>query len=226
VIVEPIPGNMNLILPAPGFLEGLRALCSAHGALLIFDEVMSGFRVSLGGAQQVVGVEPDLSAFGKVIGGGMPVGAMGGPARIMDMMAPLGPVYQAGTLSGNPIAMAAGLATLDLIAEPGFFERLGERCGRLVDGLNEAAREAGVTLCARHLGGMAGLYMLAEPPANFEQVQRQDVERFKRFYHLMLDAGVYLPPSPVEAFFFSGAHSDADVDETVAAARRALASLV
>ena len=222
VIVEPMPGNMNLVLPAPGFLAGLRALCTKHGALLIFDEVMTGFRVALGGAQEIVDVVPDLSAFGKVIGGGMPVGAIGGPAAIMDMMAPLGPVYQAGTLSGNPIAMAAGLATMDLIAEPGFFERLGAGCARLVDGLNAAAREAGVAFCAQHRGGLAGLYMLSAPPASFAQVQAQDVERFKRFYHLMLDEGIYLPPSPVEAFFFSGAHSDDDVDATIAAARRAL----
>ncbi|MCZ2413627.1 MAG: glutamate-1-semialdehyde 2,1-aminomutase, partial [Burkholderiales bacterium] len=225
VIVEPMPGNMNLILPAPGFLAGLRELCSKHGALLVFDEVMSGFRVALGGAQQLVDVVPDLSVFGKVIGGGMPVGAIGGPAAIMEMMAPLGPVYQAGTLSGNPIAMAAGLATLDLIAEPGFFERLDAGCARLIDGLNGAAREAGVAFCAQHRGGLAGLYMLAAPPASFAQVQQQDVERFRRFYHLMLDEGVYLPPSPVEAFFFSGAHRDADIDATIAAARRTLRAL-
>ncbi len=222
VIVEPMPGNMNLILPAPGFLAGLRELCSRHGALLIFDEVMSGFRVALGGAQEKVGVVPDLSTFGKVIGGGMPVGALAGPARIMESMAPLGPVYQAGTLSGNPIAMAAGLATLDLIGAPGFFDRLGARCGRLIDGLNAAAREAGLAVCAQHVGGLAGMYMLAAPPNSFTQVQGQDVERFKRFYHLMLDAGIYLPPSPVEAFFFSSAHSEADVDATLDAARAAL----
>ncbi|HRO61602.1 MAG TPA: glutamate-1-semialdehyde 2,1-aminomutase [Burkholderiaceae bacterium] len=222
VIVEPMPGNMNLILPAPGFLEGLRALCTKHGALLIFDEVMSGFRVALGGAQELVGVQPDLTAFGKVIGGGMPVGAVGGPARIMDNMAPLGTVYQAGTLSGNPIAMAAGLATLELISEPGFFEQLGERCGRLVAGLNDAARDAGAAFCGQHRGGLAGIYMLDAPPTGFAEVQAQDVERFKRFYHLMLAEGVYLPPSPVEAFFFSSAHSDEDVDRTIAAAQRAL----
>lgn len=163
VMVEPMPGNMNLIRPAPGFLEGLRTLCTRHGALLIFDEVMSGFRVALGGAQEVVGIQPDMSAFGKVIGGGMPVGAIGGPAAIMEMMAPLGPVYQAGTLSGNPIAMAAGLATLDLISEPGFFGRLHARCGQLVDGLNAAGRETGVAFSAQHQGGMAGLYFRATP---------------------------------------------------------------
>jgi glutamate-1-semialdehyde 2,1-aminomutase len=222
VMVEPIPGNMNLIRPAPGFLQGLRELCTRHGALLIFDEVMSGFRVALGGAQEVVGITPDVSAFGKVIGGGMPVGAIGGPAPVMEMMAPLGPVYQAGTLSGNPIAMAAGLATLELIAEPGFFDRLHQRCGRLVAGLNAAAQSAGIAFCAQHQGGMAGMYMLAQPPASFAAVQTQDVERFKRFYHLMLEEGVYFPPSPVEAFFFSSAHSDEDIDHTLAAARRAL----
>ena len=225
VMVEPIAGNMNLIMPAPGFHQGLRELCTRYGALLIFDEVMTGFRVALGGAQQVIGVTPDLSAFGKVIGGGMPVGAFGGPAAVMDMMAPLGPVYQAGTLSGNPIAMAAGLATLDLIAAPGFFETMSARSARLVAGMNEAARETGVTFCARSEGGMAGCFMLATPPNSFAEVQAQDVERFKRFYHRMLDEGVYLPPSPVEAFFFSGAHSDADIDATLAAVRRSLAAV-
>jgi glutamate-1-semialdehyde 2,1-aminomutase len=223
VMVEPMPGNMNLIRPQPGFLEGLRELCSAHSALLIFDEVMSGFRVALGGAQEVVGVQPDLSAFGKVIGGGMPVGAIGGPAAVMERLAPLGPVYQAGTLSGNPIAMAAGLATLELISEPGFFETLHRRCAVLVDGLNAAGRTAGVAFCAQHQGGMAGLYMRETPPASFQEAQQQDIERFKRFYHRMLDQGVYLPPSPVEAFFFSSAHSDADIAETISAAERALA---
>ncbi|MFT3804678.1 MAG: glutamate-1-semialdehyde 2,1-aminomutase [Burkholderiaceae bacterium] len=225
VIVEPMAGNMNLIPPVPGFLEGLRELCTRHGALLIFDEVMTGFRVAHGGAQELSGVVPDLSAFGKVIGGGMPVGAIAGPAAIMDMMAPLGPVYQAGTLSGNPIAMAAGLATLDLIAEPGFYERLGAACGRLIAGLEQAAAEAGVPFSARHVGGLAGMYMLASPPDSYAEVMRQDVERFKRFYHLMLDGGVYLPPSPVEAFFFSSAHGDADIDETIAVARRAFAAI-
>ena len=225
VIVEPIAGNMNLIRPVAGFHEALRKLCTQYGALLIFDEVMTGFRVALGGAQQVLGVTPDLSAFGKVIGGGMPVGAVAGPASIMDNMAPLGPVYQAGTLSGNPIAMAAGLATLDLISVPGFFDTLSQRCARLVAGLNEAARATGVAFCAQSLGGMAGCYMLPTPPQSFAQVQTQDVERFKRFYHLMLDEGVYLPPSPVEAFFFSGAHGDVEIDATIAAVRKSLAAV-
>ena len=225
VMVEPVAGNMNLILPAPGFHQGLRELCTRYGALLIFDEVMTGFRVSLGGAQQVLGVVPDMSAFGKVIGGGMPVGAIGGSAKVMDLMAPLGPVYQAGTLSGNPIAMAAGLATLDIISAPGWFDTVSARCARLVEGMNQAARDTGVAFCAQSIGAMAGCYMLASPPTSFAQVQAQDVERFKRFYHFMLDEGVYLPPSPVEAFFFSGAHSDADIEATLAAARRSLAAV-
>ena len=225
LIVEPAAGNMNLIPPAPGFLEGLRALCSRHGALLIFDEVMTGFRVALGGMQQLSGVVPDLSAFGKVIGGGMPVGAIGGPAAIMEKMAPLGTVYQAGTLSGNPIAMAAGLATLELIAAPGFFDALSAGCAKLVDGLKAAAASAGVPFSARHLGGLAGMYMMAQPPSSYAEVMTQDVERFKRFYHLMLDAGIYFPPSPVEAFFFSSAHSDADIAFTIDAARAAFAKL-
>ncbi len=225
LIVEPIAGNMNLIAPAPGFHEGLRSLCSRYGALLIFDEVMSGFRVALGGAQEVVGVTPDLSTFGKVIGGGMPVGAIGGPAKIMEMMAPLGPVYQAGTLSGNPLAMAAGLATIELISEPGFHARLHESCGKLVAGLTAAAAAAGVPFSARHQGGMAGMYFMAATPTNFAEVQSQDVERFKRFYHLMLDQGVYLPPSAVEAFFFSSAHTQGDIAATVDAAGKAFAAV-
>jgi glutamate-1-semialdehyde 2,1-aminomutase len=225
VIVEPAAGNMNLIPPESGFLEGLRELCSRDGALLIFDEVMTGFRVALGGMQQLSGVRPDMTAFGKVIGGGMPVGAIGGPAPMMEMMAPLGPVYQAGTLSGNPIAMAAGLATLELIERPGFYDEVSARLGRLVSGLSAAARDAGVTFCARHLGTMAGMYMLPSPPRSYAEVMKQDVERFRRFYHRMLDAGIYFPPSPVEAFFFSSAHTDADVDFTLDCARGALRGL-
>ena len=225
VMVEPAAGNMNLILPQPGFLEGLRTLCSADGALLIFDEVMTGFRVALGGMQQVSGVTPDLTAFGKVIGGGMPVGAIGGPAKVMDMMAPLGPVYQAGTLSGNPIAMAAGLATLELISVPGFYDTVSARLARLIDGLKAAARSAGVTFSAQQQGTMGGIYMMATPPRSFAEVMTQDVERFKRFYHRMLDAGVYLPPSPVEAFFFSSVHGDAEIDFTLQCASQAFKDL-
>jgi glutamate-1-semialdehyde 2,1-aminomutase len=225
VMIEPAAGNMNLILPEPGFLEGLRRLCSADGSLLIFDEVMTGFRVALGGMQQVSGVVPDMTAFGKVIGGGMPVGAIGGPAGVMEKMAPLGPVYQAGTLSGNPIAMAAGLATLELISAPGFHEALSARLGRLVAGLCEAARAEGVTFSAHHQGTMAGMYMMAAPPRSYAEVMTQDVERFKRFYHRMLEAGVYFPPSPVEAFFFSSTHGDAEIDFTLEQARVAFRGL-
>jgi glutamate-1-semialdehyde 2,1-aminomutase len=225
VMVEPAAGNMNLILPQPGFLEGLREICSADGSLLIFDEVMTGFRVALGGMQQVSGVTPDMTAFGKVIGGGMPVGAIGGPGKVMDMMAPLGPVYQAGTLSGNPIAMAAGLATLELISVPGFHDALSARLGRLVAGLRDAAKEAGVTFSAQHCGTMAGMYMMDAPPRSFAEVMTQDAERFKRFYHRMLEAGVYFPPSTVEAFFFSSAHGDAEIDFTLEQARKAFRGL-
>jgi glutamate-1-semialdehyde 2,1-aminomutase len=225
VMVEPAAGNMNLILPQPGFLEGLREICSADGSLLIFDEVMTGFRVALGGMQQVSGVTPDMTAFGKVIGGGMPVGAIGGPGKVMDMMAPLGPVYQAGTLSGNPIAMAAGLATLELISVPGFHDALSARLGRLVAGLRDAAKEAGVTFSAQHCGTMAGMYMMDAPPRSFAEVMTQDAERFKRFYHRMLEAGVYFPPSTVEAFFFSSAHGDAEIDFSLEQARKAFRGL-
>lgn len=225
LIVEPVPGNMNLMLPADGFLQGLRDLCDQYHAILIFDEVMSGFRVALGGAQALYGVTPDLTAFGKVIGGGMPVGAIGGPAIVMDMMSPLGPVYQAGTLSGNPIAMAAGLATLDVISKPGFFDRIETSMKRLTDGFNAAAADAGVAFSARHCGALGGIYMRAAPPDTYEQTLDQDIERFKRFYHLMLDGGVYLPPSPVEAFFLSSAHTLADIDQTIDVAAKALKQL-
>ncbi len=225
LMVEPIAGNMNLMLPNPGFLQGLRDLCTEHGALLIFDEVMSGFRVALGGAQEVVGVTPDMSAFGKVIGGGMPVGAIGGPAKVMERMAPLGDVYQAGTLSGNPIAMAAGIATIKLIMEPGFFDRLTANCTRLVNGLQKAANDNAVPYSIRNVGGMAGMYFLATPPNNFAQIMSQNTERFKQFFHLMMDAGIYLPPSTVEAFFFSSAHSDEDIDFTIATAGQAFGRL-
>lgn len=225
VMVEPAAGNMNLILPRAGFLEGLRRLCSEDGALLIFDEVMTGFRVALGGMQQVSGVVPDLTAFGKVIGGGMPVGAIGGPAAVMDLMAPLGPVYQAGTLSGNPIAMAAGLATLELISQPGFYDTVSARLARLVEGLRAAAAAEGVTFSAQHQGTMAGMYMMAQAPGSYAEVMTQDVERFKRFYHRMLDAGVYFPPSPVEAFFFSSVHGEAEIEFTLDCARKAFKDL-
>ena len=225
LIVEPIPGNMNLMVPQPGFLEGLRELCTQYGAVLIFDEVMSGFRVTLTGAQGWCGITPDLSTFGKVIGGGMPVGAVAGPARIMERFAPLGNVYQAGTLSGNPIAMAAGIATIDLISRPGFHDELNRRMTRLVDGLNAAAKKTGVAFCARALGGLGGMYFRATPPVYFEEATDQNLEQYKRFYHLMLEGGVYLPPSPVEAFFLSSAHTDEDIDQTVALAQKSLAAV-
>jgi glutamate-1-semialdehyde 2,1-aminomutase len=225
IMVEPIAGNMNLMLPKPGFLEGLRELCTRYGALLIFDEVMAGFRCALGGAQEVVKVIPDMSAFGKVIGGGMPVGAFGGPARVMERMAPLGDVYQAGTLSGNPIAMAAGLATIKIIRRPGFFEQVTASTNRLVNGISRAATQEGVAFSARHVGAMAGMYFLKQVPNDFTEVMTQDTDKFKRFFHLMLQAGVYLPPSTVEAFFMSSAHSEADIDQTIVASRAAFAQL-
>ena len=224
VMVEPLPGNMNLMMPDDGFLEGLQAICRDDGALLIFDEVMSGFRVALGGAQEVTGITPDLSAFGKVIGGGMPVGAFGGPASVMEHMAPLGPVYQAGTLSGNPIAMAAGLATLDLIAEPGFFADLSEKTTRLVKGLIAAAAKHRIAFSARSVGGMAGMYFMSQAPKTFADIQTQDSEAFKRFFHRMLEQGIYFPPSTVEAFFTSSALSESDIAFTLEAADRAFAA--
>ncbi|MDX1625241.1 MAG: glutamate-1-semialdehyde 2,1-aminomutase [Wenzhouxiangellaceae bacterium] len=223
VAVEPVAGNMNCIPPAPGFLEGLRELCDEHGAALLFDEVMTGFRVALGGAQALYGVEPDLSCFGKVIGAGMPVGAFGGKLEYMKRIAPEGPVYQAGTLSGNPVAMAAGLANLDLITEPGFYERLTARTLRLVEGIRGAAEQAGVPMATSAVGGMFGLFFTdAERVENFEQAAACDLDAFKRFFHAMLDAGVYLAPSAFEAGFVSSAHDDEAVGETVEAARRAL----
>lgn len=226
VIVEPVAGNMNCIPPVPGFLEGLRQLCDQHGALLIFDEVMTGFRVALGCAQAHFGVTPDLTTLGKVIGGGLPVGAFGGKKAVMEQIAPLGPVYQAGTLSGNPLAMRAGLTTLDAISEPGFFDRLGQRADRLKTGLADAAREAGIPFLTQGVGGMFGLFFTdADAVTGFEQVSRCDVERFKQFYHGMLDKGIYLAPSAFEAGFVSIAHSDADIDDTIDAARQVFAGL-
>jgi len=223
IIVEPIAGNMNLITPAPGFLAGLRQLCDRHGAVLIFDEVMTGFRVHAGGAQGLYGVTPDLTTLGKVIGGGMPVGAFGGKRAIMEFIAPLGPVYQAGTLSGNPVAVAAGLATLAATETPGFYERLSERTQLFVDGLTGAARAAGVSFCAQAVGGMFGLYFAESVPHSYEAVMACDKARFNRFFHAMLDDGIYLAPSAYEAGFVSAAHSDDDIAATVAAAARAFA---
>lgn len=226
VIVEPVAGNMNCVLPEPGFLEGLRALCDRHGAILIFDEVMTGFRVALGGAQAVYGVRPDLTTFGKVIGGGLPVGAFGGRREIMEQIAPTGPVYQAGTLSGNPVAMAAGIANLRLAAEPGFQDRLAARTRSLVEGLAAAAEEAGIPLATNVLGGMFGFFFTDEPQVTrFEQVCACDQDRFRRFFHAMLERGVYLAPSAFEAGFVSGAHGEADIEATIQAARESFALL-
>ncbi|QFU74513.1 glutamate-1-semialdehyde-2,1-aminomutase [Halioglobus maricola] len=226
VIVEPVAGNMNCIPPAPGFLETLRECCDASGAVLILDEVMTGFRFGLEGAQGYFGVEADLTTLGKVIGGGMPVGAFGGKREIMEQIAPLGPVYQAGTLSGNPIAMAAGLATLDIISADGFYEPLFARTENLCAGLQDAADRAGVAFTTNHRGTMfGGFFTNASQIENYRQVMACDTEAFNRFFHLMLEAGVYLAPASYEAGFMSSAHTDADIDATVDAARGAFAAL-
>ena len=222
LIVEPVAGNMNCIPPLEGYLQGLRDLCDQHGILLIFDEVMTGFRVALGGAQSLYGVTPDLSTFGKVIGGGMPVGAFGGKREFMELVAPAGPVYQAGTLSGNPVAMAAGLATLDQITSPGFYEGLGEKTNMLTSGLQREADFAGVPFTTTAVGGMFGLFFSgAEKIINFEQSGAVDVEMFKRFFHAMLDKGVYLAPSAYEAGFVSSAHTEEHINATINAAKEA-----
>jgi glutamate-1-semialdehyde 2,1-aminomutase len=220
VIVEPVAGNMNLIPPAPGFLAGLRQLCDRYGSVLIFDEVMTGFRVARGGAQELYNVKPDLTTLGKIIGGGMPVGAFGGRRAIMEQLAPLGPIYQAGTLSGNPVAMTAGLATLDLLAAPDFHVQLAAKTQRLCEELTAAASENGVPLTTNHVGGMFGMFFTTETVTTYAQAVACDIERFKRFFHGMLAEGVYLAPSAFEAGFMSSAHTEEDIDETLAAARR------
>jgi glutamate-1-semialdehyde 2,1-aminomutase len=219
VIVEPVAGNMNCIPPAPGFLEGLRALCDQYGSVLIFDEVMTGFRVAPGGAQELYKVRPDLTTLGKIIGGGMPVGAFGGRRAIMEKLAPLGPIYQAGTLSGNPVAMTAGLATLDLISTPRFHADLAAKTQRLCDGLVVAAQETGISLTANHVGGMFGIFFTNETVTTYAQAVACDIERFKAFFHGMLAEGVYLAPSAFEAGFLSSAHTEEDIETTLAAAR-------
>jgi len=221
VIVEPVAGNMNLVLPAEGFLQALRDQCTQHGAVLILDEVMTGFRVALGGAQARYRVKPDLTTLGKVAGGGLPLGAVGGRRDIMEKLAPLGPVYQAGTLSGNPLAVAAGLATLQLVAQPRFIERIEATTRSLVEGLAGEARKAGVTFSSQSIGSMFGLYFRASPPRSFAEVMQSDKERFNRFFHAMLERGVYLAPSAYEAGFVSGAHGAQEIDATLAAAREA-----
>jgi len=225
VIVEPVAGNMNCIPPAPGFLQGLRELCDRYGSVLIFDEVMTGFRVALGGAQALYDISPDLTTLGKIIGGGMPVGAFGGRQAIMEKLAPLGPIYQAGTLSGNPVAMAAGLATLELISAPGFHAELTAKTQWLCEGMVAAAREAGISLTANHVGGMFGIFFTGEPVSTYAQAVACDVERFKAFFHGMLAEGIYLAPSAFEAGFMSSAHTEEDIQATLAAARRVFARI-
>jgi glutamate-1-semialdehyde 2,1-aminomutase len=225
VIVEPVAGNMNLVRATPEFLQALSARCNEYGSVLIFDEVMCGFRVALGGAQELYGIKPDLTCLGKVIGGGMPAAAFGGRRDIMAHLAPLGGVYQAGTLSGNPIAVAAGLKTLQLIQKPGFHAQLGKQTKRLTDGLTAAAREAKVPFVADALGGMFGLYFSETVPASFAEVTQGDTKRFNAFFHAMLDEGVYFAPSAYEAGFVSSAHDDAVIDATLDAARRVFAAL-
>jgi glutamate-1-semialdehyde 2,1-aminomutase len=226
IIVEPVAGNMNCIPPAPGFLEGLRSICDEFGALLIFDEVMCGFRASLGGAQARFGIKPDLTTLGKIIGGGMPVGAFGGRRDVMEHLAPTGPVYQAGTLSGNPVAMAAGLATLNAISQPGVYEALEQKTQALVDGLQAAADKHGIPFTTNRVGAMFGFFFTEENNiSSYEQVTRCDLDAFKRFFHLMLDHGVYLAPSAFEAGFMSLAHGEQEIADTLAAADKAFAAL-
>ncbi len=225
VIVEPVAGNMGVVPPAAGYLEGLRKLTGRHGALLIFDEVMTGFRVHPGGAQALFGVTPDLTTLGKVIGGGLPVGAYGGRREIMARVAPAGPVYQAGTLSGNPLAMAAGIATLRALREPGLWRALEARTAALVEGLGDAARAAGIPIRQACLGSMFGLFFTDRPVYDWDSVAKTDTKRFTRFFHVMLENGVYLPPSPFEACFLSTAHGDDEIAATLAAAERAFAAL-
>jgi glutamate-1-semialdehyde 2,1-aminomutase len=227
IIVEPVAGNMNCIPPQNGFLETLREVCDQHGAVLIFDEVMTGFRVALGGAQSLYGITPDLTTLGKVIGGGMPVGAFGGRLDIMQKIAPLGPVYQAGTLSGNPVAMTAGLKTLELISAPGFYEGLAKRVETLVDGIMAQARSSGIALAENHIGGMFGLFFTDQGPVtNFQGATACEQNQFKAFYHAMLERGVYLAPSAYEAGFVSNAHSNQDIQTTIQAAEESFKTLV
>ncbi len=226
IIVEPIAGNMNMVMPEPGFLESLRELCTANGAVLIFDEVMTGFRVAKGGAQSLLNVTPDLTTLGKIVGGGMPAAAFGGRADIMASIAPDGPVYQAGTLSGNPVAMAAGLETLRKIDTDGFYARLGKTTQSLVEGLHSAANDAGIPLAVASAGGMFGFVFTDEPVVRrFDHVAHADVERFKKFFHGMLDAGIYLAPSAFEAGFVSAAHTPDDIEQSLDAARSVFTAL-
>lgn len=221
IIVEPVAGNMNCILPKPGFLQGLREICDRYKSLLIFDEVMTGFRVALNGAQGLYGIKPDLTTLAKVIGGGMPVGAFGGRQDIMDQLAPVGPVYQAGTLSGNPIAITAGLATLDLISVPGFYEKINEKTERLMKGLNAIASQAKIPFLTQHVGSMFGLFFTdADEINSFSEVKKTQADQFKKFFHTMLQAGFYFAPSPFEAGFLSAAHTEKEIDLTIEAAEK------
>ena len=226
VIVEPVAGNMNCVPPTPGFLDTLRRECDRAGALLIFDEVMTGFRVALGGAQSLYGIRPDLTTLGKIIGGGMPVGAFGGRRDIMERLAPLGPIYQAGTLSGNPVAMVAGLTTLELVSVPGFHQKLNASTDLLVHRLADSARSAGIPLATNHVCGMFGFFFTDQTAVDrYEKVMACDVERFKRFFHGMLNEGIYFAPSAFETGFLSAAHTEADFDATIAAATRVFTTL-
>ncbi len=224
VIVEPVAGNMNLIIPKREFLDALRALCTKHGAVLILDEVMTGFRVSLQGAQGHYGIKPDLVTLGKVMGGGLPAAAFGGRRDIMQCLAPLGAVYQAGTLSGNPVAVAAGLATLELVQQPDFYEHLSVLTRQLTEGLEQAAKQHGVEFSAQSIGGMFGLYFRATPPTSYAEVMTCDKEAFNRFFHAMLDEGIYMAPSAFEAGFVSSAHTSADIAQTIATASKIFAA--
>ena len=226
IIVEPIAGNMNFVPPVPGFLETLREVCDQHGSLLIFDEVMTGFRVALGGAQAAYGVKPDLTTLGKVIGGGLPVGAFGGRRDIMQLLAPVGAVYQAGTLSGSPLAVAAGLVMLETVSEPGFYESLGKRAGDLVKGLKARASADGIALTTNQMGGMFGYFFSEEDKVTrFDQVTACNMDQFRKFFHVMLENGVYLAPSAFEAGFVSAAHGDEEIGKTLDAAERAFQTL-
>jgi glutamate-1-semialdehyde 2,1-aminomutase len=223
LLAEPVPANMGVVAPEPGFLELLRELADANGALLVFDEVITGFRVARGGAQEHFGVMPDLTIMGKIVGGGLPAAAYGGARELMERIAPAGDVYQAGTLSGNPVAVAAGMATLKLIQQPGFYENLGRQTAKLVQGLAGAAREAGVTFCANSVGGMFGVYFAKDIPQSYATMMECDKTKFNAFFHAMLDEGVYLAPSAFEAGFVSAQHDDAVIEVTVAAAKKAFA---
>ena len=218
VIIEPVVGNMNLIVPKKEFLKRLRELCTEYEVVLIFDEVMTGFRVALGGAQSLYDVIPDMTTLGKVIGGGLPVGAFGGRKEIMQQLAPLGPVYQAGTLSGNPVAVSAGMKTLELIQQPNFFENLSKTTKSLVDGLIDAAKASNIEFSAQSVGGMFGFYFSSQPPESFDDVMLSDREKFNKFFHLMLEQGIYFGPSAFEAGFVSSAHTDDDINQTIQAA--------